>query len=335
MTNRVSVAVVGATGVVGESLLTALEARSFPVETLYCLDEGEAISETLRYFGKSVKVESIAEFDFSRVRLVFFCGDAALTARYADLAGEAGCMVIDCSGALGAEHDIPLVIPAINPQVLEAQQNRIVATPSAITLALQLVLRPLHEAVGIERVNLTVLEPVSIAGKDGIDELAAQTVALLNMKETRSRVFSQQIAFNLIPQVGLLQENGYTDGEMRVISETRKMLGEEEFELNPTIVLVPVFYGYGMNVQLVGRGHLSSAEAVALLSEAPGVSVREDDVPTPVGEATKGEMVYVGRVREDLTDSRGLNLWITLDNVRTGTALNAVQIAELWEKCYM
>lgn len=332
MTNRVSVAVVGATGVVGEPLLTALETRAFPVDTLYCLDEGDAVGEKLRYFGKSITVESIADFDFNRVQLVFFCGTAVVSSRYADLASEAGCTVIDCSGAFSTEYDVPLVIPSLNPKALE--KNRIIANPSPVTIALLPVLKPLHDAVGIERVNLTIFEPVSVAGKAGIDELAAQTVALLNMKETSSRVFSQQIAFNIIPQVGSVMDNGYTDGEMKVVWEARKILEGEDILFNPTSVLMPVFYGNGMAVNLECRANLSAVEAMVLLSEAPGVSLHEERAPTPVSDATKGEKIYVGRVREDIANPQGLNLWITLDNVRTGAALNAVQIAELWEKCY-
>ncbi len=336
MTNRISVAVIGATGVVGEPLLTTLEAHKFPVETLYCLDSGNAVGEKLRYFGRSVSVGPIDDFDFAQVRLAFFCGDPELSQRYGHIASDAGCMVIDCSGAFATEHDIPLLIPSINPQALEeCQRGGIIASPSPVTIALLLVLAPLHAAVGIERVNLTVLEPVSIAGKKGVDELAAQTVALLNMKETRSQVFSEQIAFNLLPQVSPVMDNGYTGGETAVVWETRKILGEEAFDLNPTSVLVPVFYGHGMVVHLECQSHLSAAEARTLLTNAPGVSISDDGEPTPVGNATKGESVYVGRLREDITNSHGLNLWITADNVRTGAALNAVQIAELWEKCYM
>lgn len=335
MTRRISVAVVGATGVVGEPLLTALEARQFPVDNLYCLDSGDPVGETLRYFGKSLSVEAIADFDFTQVRLVFFCTDSDLTHRYAPVATDAGCTVIDCSGAFSAALDVPLLIPSVNPEALEEyDQGGIIANPSPVTIALLQVLAPLHQAVGIERVNLTMLEPVSIAGKGGIDELAAQTVALLNMKEAHSRVFPQQIAFNLLPQSTPLMDNGYTQGEMTVVWEVGKILGDEAFRLNPTSVLVPVFYGHGMAVHIECRSHLSAMETRALLSDTSGVSLSAEGGPTPVGDATKGEAVYVGRVREDIANPQGLNLWITVDNLRTGAALNAVQIAELWEKCY-
>lgn len=336
MTKCVSVAVVGPTGVVGEPLLAALVARKYPVDTLHCLDEGDAVGEKLRYFGKSVTVEAIADFDFSRVQLVFFCSEAAVASRYAHLATEAGCTVIDCSGAFSAEYDAPLVIPEVNPQALDAfPHSRIIANPSPVTIALLLVLKPLHDAVGVERVNLTTYEPVSVAGKAGIDELAAQTVALLNMNEARSRVFPQQIAFNVLPQVGVVQDNGYTDAEMKLVWETQKILPEADIRLNPTAALVPVFYGHAMAVHLECRSPLAAAEAAALLAAAPGVCLHDSGAPTPVGEATKGEEVYVGRVREDISHPHGLDLWITVDNVRRGAALNAVQIAELWEKCYI
>ncbi len=336
MTKRVNVAVIGATGVVGEALLSALEVRKFPIDALHCLDAGETIGENLRYFGKSLSVEPLADFDFTQVQLVFFCSEAELSGRYADMATDSGCTVIDCSGAFSAEYDVPLVIPTVNPESLEeCHQGRIIANPSPATTALLMVLKPLHDVVGIERVNLTVLEPVSVIGKAGIDELAAQTVALLNMKETQSRSFPQQVAFNLLPQVGSLMDNGYTDTEMRMVWETQKILGDAGIHLNPTSVVVPVFHGYGMAVHVESRSHLSVSEVTAILSEAPGVCLHDDGVPTPVNDATKSEMVHVGRVREDIANPQGLNLWITADNVRTGNALNAVQIAELWEKCYI
>ncbi len=336
MTNRVSVAVVGATGVVGEPLLTALEARAFPIETLYCLDEGDAVGEKLRLLGKSITVEDIADFDFTKVDLVFFCGEVDVSVRHAPMAIDSDCKVIDCSGAFSSAFDVPLVIPAINPHALEEDSgNRLVATPSAVTVALLTVLKPLHEAVIIERADITVLEPVSVAGKPGIDELAAQTVALLNMKETRSRVFPQQIAFNLLPQDGQILENGYTIGEMNLVAEAQKILGKEGgFTVNPTTVLVPVFYGQGIAVNLACRSHLSAMEVRDLLAEVPNVTLQEESAPTPVTDATKAEKVFVGRVREDIANPHGLSLWITADNVRTCAALNAVQIAELLEKCY-
>ena len=335
MTNRVSVAVVGATGVVGEPLLTTLEARQFPVEILHCLDTGDAVGEKLRYFGKSLSVENIADFDFSQVQLVFFCSDAAVASSYAYLATEAGCTVIDCSGAFSAEYEVPLVIPEVNPQAVEEfRQRQIIANPSPVTIALLLVLKPLYDAVGVERVNLTTFEAVSVAGKAGVDELASQTVALLNMKEARKRIFPEQIAFNAVPLIGSLRENGYTDEEMEVVWETQKILADADINLNPTAVLVPIFFGHSLAVHLETRNHLSATEAQALLSQAPGVTLHEDGMPTPVTDATKGEGVFVGRLREDISHPHGLDLWITVDNVRKGAALNAVQIAELWGKCY-
>jgi aspartate-semialdehyde dehydrogenase len=267
--------------------------------------------------------------------LLFFCGDAHLARDSIHLATEAGCTVIDCSGAFSDEYDVPLVIPEVNPQVLEdGHHYPIIANPSPVTIAMLLVLKPLHDAVGVERVNLTTFEPVSVAGKAGIDELASQTVALLNMKEARSRVFPQQIAFNALAQLGSLTDNGYTEGEMKVVWETQKILPGEDIKLNPTAVLVPLFYGHGISMNLESHAYLSVEEALALLKAAPGVSLHQDGVPSPVADATKGDTVYVGRVREDISHPHGLNLWITVDNLRRGAALNAVQIAELWVKCY-
>jgi aspartate-semialdehyde dehydrogenase len=336
MSRRVDVALIGASGVVGEPLLATLEARNFPVAELYCLDEGDAVGETLRQFGKSITITSVADFDFSQVQLVFFCGEVETAVAHAERAVDAGCTVIDCSGAFNTEYEVPLLIPGINSQLLdEYQQPRIIANPSPATIALLRVLKPLHDAVMIERVNLTTFEPVSVAGKAGIDELASQTVALLNMKEARSQVFPQQIAFNVLPGFGSLADNGYTDSEMKLVWETQKILAGEDIKLNPSAVLVPVFYGHGMTVHLESRAYLSADEAYALLEQAPGVSLPEGGGPSPVTDATKGDTVCVGRIREDISHPHGLDLWITIDNLRTGAALNAVQIAELWEKCYI
>jgi aspartate-semialdehyde dehydrogenase len=335
MRASVSIAVVGAAGVVGEPLLAALAARHFPVDSLYCLDEGDAVGETLRHFGKSVTVEAINDFDFTQVQLLFFCGDARLARESLHLATEAGCTVIDCSGAFSGEYDVPLLIPEVNPQMLEdGQRYPIIANPSPVTIALLLALKPLHDAVGVERVNLTTFEPVSVAGKAGIDELASQTVALLNMKETRSRVFSQQIAFNALAQLGPVLDNGYTEGEMKVVWETQKILPGADMKLNPTAVLVPLFYGHGISVNLETRAYLSVEEARTLLSAAPGVSLHDEATPSPA-DATRCDTVCIGRIREDISHPQGLDLWITADNLRRGSALNAVQIAELWVKCYM
>lgn len=336
MTRRFNVAVVGATGVVGEPLLAALEACRFPIDNLYCLDTPKAAGDTLRFAGKSVPIQLLADFDFGQVQLAFFCSDDPAATDYLDMAAECGCTVIDCSGASAAWDEVPLLIPEVNPQVLEeSHQHRIIANPSPITIALLLVLKPLHDAVGIERVNLTTFQAVSTVGKAGVDELASQTVALLNMQKAKNQVFSRQIAFNVLPQIGQVLENGYTEEEMKVVWEAQKILADPGINLNPTAVLVPVFYGHGLSVQLETRTHISSEEARALLAVAPGISLGGDGAPTPVTEATKGDTVLVGRVREDISHPHGLDLWITVDNVRRGAALNAVQIAELWEKCYM
>jgi aspartate-semialdehyde dehydrogenase len=321
--------------VVGESLLTALEACRFPVETLHCLDTEGAAGGTLRFAGKSVPVQVLAGFDFCQVQLVFLCSEDPAALSVVDSAAECGCSVIDCSGRSGAKPGVPLMIPGVNPEALEGPlEPRIIANPSPLTIALLVVLKPLHDAVGIERVNVTLLEAVSSAGKAGVDELASQTVALLNMKEPQSRIFSRQIAFNVLPQIGPLLENGYTEEEMKLVWETQKILGESGININPTAVLVPVFYGHSLSVQLETRLSISADEVRTLLAAVNGVQLSDESPPTPVTEATKGDAVFVGRLREDISHPRGLALWITIDDVRRGAALNAVRIAELWEKCY-
>lgn len=337
MSGRVDIAVVSPTGAVGEALLGLLEERNFPAGELFLLDEEERVGESVRRFGKSLKVQSLAAFDFAQAQLAFFCGDAALSHANAIAASEAGCVVIDSSGAFTDDPEVPLVIPEVNPEVLDGfRQRNIIASPSPATTILLSVLKPLHDAVGIARADVVTYMAVSEAGKAGVDELSAQVVALLNMRDATRSLFPERIAFNLVPQVGAPQENGYSGAEMALLDETRKILAERAIALSPTAVLVPVFYGHSMALHLQTEAPLGVDEARAILAQAPGIVLDESPSgPTPAIQAAEQDAVHVGRLREDLAGSGGLNLWITSDNNRKGGSLNAVQIAELLQKCYM
>ncbi len=246
-------------------------------------------------------------------------------------------MVIDCSDAFYDDPAVPLVIPEVNREALDGFRARnIISSPSAITIFLLVVLKPLHDAVGVVHADVVSYEAVSGYGKAGVDELSGQVVSLLNMRDTQHSVFPRRIAFNIIPQVGEILENGYSEGEMRMVTQARKVLGDSGININPTAVQVPVFYGHSLAVHLQSAASLSVEEARVILGETVGVELMDGDKqPTPALDAVNHDAVYVGRLREELGHSTGLNLWITADNSRKGAALNALQIAEILEKCYM
>jgi len=337
MARQIDIAVVAASTQLAETLLTVIEERNFPVGEVFLLDEEGQAGETQRRFGKTLKVQPVGDFDFSQAELAFFCGDAALSHANAMVASEAGCTVIDCSGAFNDEPDVPLVVPEVNPDSLEQFRERnLVAIPSPTTIFLLLALMPLHREVGIAHADVVTLQAVSDSGKAGVDELSGQVVSLLNMREVSQQVFPQRIAFNVVPQVGQMLDNGYSDSEMKLITETRKVLADTAINITPTAVQVPVFYGHSMAVHLQLEATVTLEEARAILGNAPGVSLTDKPgEPTPALQGVEQDAVLIGRLREDLTQPGGLNLWITSDNSRKGAALSAVQIAELMEKCYM
>lgn len=336
MTKTYDIAVVGATGVVGETIIDILEERQFPVGKLYALASERSSGDTVLFHGKPVIVENLANFDFSNVQIALFSPGASVSAEYAPKAAAAGCVVIDNTSQFRYDADVPLVVPEVNPQAIADYRARnIIANPNCSTIQLVVAIKPIYDAVGIERINIATYQSVSGTGKKGIAELATQTAHLLNGEKINSDVYGKQIAFNVLPHIDDFQENGYTREEMKMVWETRKILGDEDIQVNPTAVRVPVFYGHSEAVHLETRDKISAEHAKVLLRQAPGVVLMEDDYPTAVTEANKGDAVYVGRVREDISYPRGLNMWVVADNVRKGAALNAVEIAELLIKDYL
>ena len=328
---RFNVAVVGATGAVGEALIEILEARDFPVEKLYLLASERSAGKRLQFRGKSVMVQRLDEFDFSQVQIGLFSAGGELSARYAPQAAAAGCVVIDNTSHFRYETDVPLIVPEVNPHRLgDYLQRNIIANPNCSTIQMVVALKPIHDAVGITRINVCTYQAVSGAGAGGVRELAGQTANLLNAKPIESRVMPVQIAFNAIPQIDKFQDNGYTKEEMKMVWETRKILEDDAIQVNPTCVRIPVFYGHSEAVHLETRRPISAESAMALLEQAPGVTVfRENTYPTAVEHAAGTDPVFVGRVRQDISHPNGLDLWVVADNVRKGAALNSVQIAEL------
>ncbi len=325
------IAILGATGIVGEALLSILEQRSFPIGKIYLLASERSAGETITFQNQTLTVEDAAQFDFSKVQLGLFSAGAGVSERYAPLAAEQGCVVIDNTSQFRYDPDVPLVVPEVNPQEIENyRQRHIIANPNCSTIQMVVALKPIYDAVGIERINVATYQSVSGTGKKGIEELAMQTAHLLGGQPAHPLVYPAQIAFNVIPQIDTFQDNGYTREEMKMIWETRKILGDDSILINPTAVRVPVFFGHSEAIHIETRDKLTAEHARELLRQAPGIIVMDEPLyPTPAHEGSDGDAVYVGRIREDISHPHGLNLWVVADNVRKGAALNAVQIAEL------
>ena len=326
-----NVAVVGATGVVGEAMLGILEKRQFPINNIYPLASSRSAGNSVLFKGRSVEVGRLDEFDFSTTDLGLFSAGGSISAEYAPKAVAAGCLVVDNTSYFRNDPEIPLIVPEVNLHALDKHQG-IIANPNCSTIQMVVALKPIYDAVGIHRINVATYQAVSGAGRRAIEELAGQTAALLNGKKPTIDVMSKQIAFNVIPEIDSFQDNGYTREEMKMVWETRKILEDETLMINPTTVRVPVFYGHSEAVHLETRDAVTAAEVRQLLSVAPGVTVIDDHTPggypTAVTEAAKQDGVFVGRIREDISCDRGINLWIVSDNVRKGAALNSIQISE-------
>ncbi len=327
MPQTFDIAIIGATGTVGETLVQVLEERNFPVGNLHLLASIESAGASVPFRGKSVRVREVEQFDFSQVRIAFFAAGAAVTRSFAARASAAGCMVIDLSGELAAPH----VVPEVNAAVLDALKTPVqLGSPSSSAVALALILAPLREQLGLVKVNVTVAMAVSALGREAVSELARQTAELLNARPLEPRFFDRQVAFNLLPQVGKLDEQGHGSLEKRLVSELRELLELPLLKISVTCVQAPVFFGDSLTVSVQTERAVDLAAVNTALDSAEGVEwVEEGDYPTPVGDAVGQDVVYVGRVRTGIDDTCELNLWATLDNVRKGAALNAVQLAEL------
>ena len=326
-----AVAILGATGAVGEALVEILDERNFPVSKLYLLASERSAGKRILFRGKHIKVQRVDEFDFSQANIGFFSAGGSVSAEYAPKAAAAGCVVIDNTSEFRYENDIPLIVPEVNAHRLGQYKLRnIIANPNCSTIQMMLALKPIDDAVEIARINVATYQAVSGAGTGGIKELAGQTGNLLNMKPIESNVMPVQIAFNAIPQIGEFMDNGYTKEEMKMVWETKKILESEEICVNPTCVRIPVFYGHSEALHIETVSPISKIEAEDLLDEAKGVKLfRDNSYPTAVTDGAGQDEVYVGRVRKDISHPNGLDMWVVSDNVRKGAALNSVQIAEL------
>lgn len=331
MVSNINVAVVGATGAVGEAMLQILEERQFPVAEIFPLASARSAGKAIRFNGKTVAVGCLDDFDFSNCPIALFSPGASVSKVHAPRAAESGCIVVDNTSQFRYDDDVPLVVPEVNPSAL-GEHRGIIANPNCSTIQMVVALKPIYDAVGITRINVSTYQAVSGAGKAAIEELAQQTAALLNGRSITPSAMPVQIAFNAIPHIDAFQDNGYTKEEMKMVWETRKILGDEAIAVNPTAVRVPVFYGHSEAIHIETREKISADTARELLLSAPGVTVMDAQesagYPTAACEAAQHDAVFVGRIREDISCERGLNLWVVSDNIRKGAALNSIQIAE-------
>ena len=340
MSKVYNVAVVGATGAVGEAMLSILEERQFPVGEVYVLASSNSVGKRIPFKEGSLRVDDLANFDFSKVQIALFSPGASISEIYAPKAAATGCIVIDNTSQFRYDDDIPLVVPEVNPHKIADYKNRgIIANPNCSTIQMLVALKPIYDAVGITRINVCTYQAVSGTGKEAMEELGKQTLNLLNLQPIKPSVYPKQIAFNVLPQIDVFMENGYTKEEMKMVWETQKILGDANVLVNATAVRVPVFFGHSEAVHIETRSKISADEVRALLQNAPGITVvdeRKDGCyPTAVTDSSGNDDVFVGRIREDISHPLGIDLWVVGDNVRKGAALNSVQIAELLIKDYI
>ncbi len=340
MTDRFDVAVVGATGVVGEAMLEILAERKFPVGRIFALASERSVGMKVKFGNGDLTVEDLAGFDFSQVQIGLFSAGGSVSAEYAPRAAEAGCVVVDNTSHFRYDDDIPLVVPEVNGEAIADYSSRgIIANPNCSTIQMVVALKPIYDVAGIERINVATYQAVSGAGRNAIEELVRQATTLLNGRPLEIEGAAKQIAFNAVPHIDTFQDNRYTKEEMKMVWETRKIFGDPDILVNPTAVRIPAFYGHSEAVHIETRDKISAAEVCELLQNAPGVKlvdgVETGAYPTAVTEASGKDPVYVGRVREDISHPRGIDMWVVADNIRKGAALNSVQIAEILAKNHL
>jgi aspartate-semialdehyde dehydrogenase len=336
---KYNVAVVGATGAVGEQMREVLEEREFPIGELRLLASERSVGQLLPFQGKQLRVEVLNEGSFDGIDIGLFSAGGSVSAKFAPLAVNAGAVVVDNTSVFRMDPDVPLVVPEVNAKEIAGYKNRgIIANPNCSTIQMVVALKPIHDAARIKRLVVSTYQSVSGAGRKAMDELSQQVAALFNGKEIEKNKFPHQIAFNCIPHIDVFLENGYTKEEIKMIEETRKILGEPNLPVTATTVRVPVFCSHSESVNVETVVKLSAAETKRILRDAPGIILAdapEENIYPMAIDATGKDATYVGRVREDNSVANGLNLWIVADNLRKGAALNAVQIAEILIRDYI
>ncbi len=339
MSREYKVAVAGATGAVGQQMVACLEERNFPVAELKPLASERSIGKHVTFKGKEIPVEVLDKDSFAGIDIALFSAGGSISKEYAPVAARAGAVVVDNSSAWRMDPDVPLVVPEVNSQDIALyKKTGIIANPNCSTIQMVVVLKPIHDAATIKRVVVSTYQAVSGTGQKAVDELAAQVRALFNNQEVVKKVYPHRIAFNVFPHIDVFLENGYTKEEMKMVNETKKILGDDTIEVTATTVRVPVFYGHSEALNIETERKLTPVQARAVLADAPGIKVVDDpsknEYPMPL-DAAGQDLTLVGRIREDFSIKNGLNLWIVADNVRKGAATNAVQIAEILVRDYL
>ncbi|OPY15858.1 MAG: Aspartate-semialdehyde dehydrogenase 2 [Syntrophus sp. PtaB.Bin138] len=334
-----NVAVVGATGAVGNEMIRVLEERDFPVRELTLLASERSLGVEIDFRGKPIPVKVLDENSFKGIEIGLFSAGGSVSERYAPIAAAAGCVVIDNTSAFRMDPEVPLVVPEVNPQAIgQYKKKGIIANPNCSTIQMVVALKPIHDAVRIRRVVVSTYQAVSGTGKKAITELAEQTRALMSCQEVKVKVYPHQIAFNCLPHIDVFLDNGYTKEEMKMVNETKKIFDDPSIGVTATTVRVPVFYGHSESVNIETEKKISAEEVKKLLSTAPGVTLidnpKENAYPLAIHAAGKDD-TFVGRIREDESIPNGINLWVVADNIRKGAASNAVQIAEVLIRDYL
>lgn len=340
MQKKFNIAVLGATGVIGTTILEILAERDFPIDNLYPLASASSVGELIEFNGKSIEVIDVETFDFGKADIALFSAGSNVSAKYAPLAAKKNCIVIDNTSCFRYEEDVPLVISEVNPEkIADYKKRNIIANPNCSTMQLLVALKPIYDSVGIDRINVSTYQAVSGSGKAAITELVDQTGKLLNGMHVESKVYPKQIAFNVIPHIDIFLENGYTKEEMKIVWETKKILNDENILVNATAVRVPVVYGHSESVNIETKKQISPEDVRKLYYNKEEIKLIDDvdnlEYPTPVDSGSGTDAVFVGRLRKDISHPNGLNMWVVADNVRKGGALNAVQIAEKLISSYM
>lgn len=324
------VAVVGATGAVGNEMIAVLEERNFPVEKIRLFASERSEGKTLQFEGSEIPVESLNEDSFKSIDIALFSAGAERSKIWAPIAAKSGCVVVDNSSQWRMDPEVPLVVPEVNANDLKWHKG-IIANPNCSTIQMVVALKPIHDVAKIKRVVVTTFQAVSGTGKKAMDELLQQTTDLLNFREIKCNVYPHQIAFNVLPHIDKFLENGYTKEEMKMVNETKKIMGDSSIRITATTVRVPVFRGHSESVNIETCKKITPNEVRSILSKSQGIVVfdapEKNMYPLPIYVAGK-DPVYVGRIREDESIDNGINMWVVSDNLRKGAALNAVQIAE-------
>ena len=334
-----NVGLAGATGAVGNQMITCLEERNFPVKEIKLLASSRSVGRELSFKGVAVKVEELKEDSFKGLDIALFSAGGGTSKHFAPYAAKDGCVVIDNSSAWRMDPEVPLVVPEVNPHaVAEHTRKGIIANPNCSTIQMVVALNPIHKKYGIKRVVVSTYQAVSGTGKKAIDELFDQTRSIMNFLEPKAEIYPHRIAFNCLPHIDAFQENGYTKEEIKMVNETRKIMEDDSIRVTATTVRVPVFYGHSESVNVETAKPIEAEEVKALLKEMPGIAVVDDPsknvYPLPI-DAAGEDLTYVGRIRNDESIQNGINMWVVADNIRKGAATNAVQIAEILANDYL